>query len=248
MKLKAYPIVIPPPPLVPAPVNRAWMDASPGQSAYRCLPLAIANAYGWQMLAPFAISIGWNGGPHAADISIQAEDGVSQVDLFAVSHFNLGIVTMHTGYLFRTEPGWHLLATGPFNEPKDGIVALTGVMESEWLPFPFTMNWQLTRPGRVRFAKGEPYCQIYPVPQGMLEPVQPEIQDLASDPMLAEQYRLYRDSRSTFLERQKAGDPEVVKQGWQRHYFQGRLPDGSAPDARHETRLRLKPPVDRRGG
>jgi hypothetical protein len=41
------------------------------------------------------------------------------------------------------------------NSPKDGIAPLTGVIETDWLPYPFTMNWQMTRPGSVRFDKDE---------------------------------------------------------------------------------------------
>ena len=33
--------------LRPAPLERDWMDASGERFAYRCLPLSIANAYGW---------------------------------------------------------------------------------------------------------------------------------------------------------------------------------------------------------
>jgi len=28
------------------------------------------------------------------------------------------------------------------------------VIETDWLPDPFTMNWQMTRPGTVRFREG----------------------------------------------------------------------------------------------
>jgi hypothetical protein len=49
-------------PLVPAPPTRDWMDAFPDRHAYRCLPLAIANAHGWQLLLPVAVTVAWNGG------------------------------------------------------------------------------------------------------------------------------------------------------------------------------------------
>lgn len=71
-----------------------------------------------------------------------------------------GIVTFHTGHLFRTPPGWGVWVTGPPNWPKDGIAPLTGLVETDWLPFPFTMNWQMTRPGEVVFRKGEPFAFI----------------------------------------------------------------------------------------
>ena len=34
----------------PAPHRRDWMDESPDRYAYRCLPLAIANTHGWELL------------------------------------------------------------------------------------------------------------------------------------------------------------------------------------------------------
>ncbi|MBT5435350.1 MAG: hypothetical protein HOK83_17005, partial [Rhodospirillaceae bacterium] len=48
--------------IVPAPVTRAWMDATPDRHAYRCLPLNIANAYGWQILNPSSFRVRWDGG------------------------------------------------------------------------------------------------------------------------------------------------------------------------------------------
>jgi hypothetical protein len=43
-----------------------------------------------------------------------------------------------------------------------------------------------------------------------------------------------------------AGDKDTRKDGWQRDYFLGRRPDGSAPDAQHVNKLRLAAPVDMR--
>ena len=46
----------------PAPATRACMDATPGSFAYRCLPLNIANAHGWEVLSPCAFDAVWDGG------------------------------------------------------------------------------------------------------------------------------------------------------------------------------------------
>ena len=45
----------------PAPVKREWMDNTPDSFAYRCLPLNIANAHGWEILCPCAFDALWNG-------------------------------------------------------------------------------------------------------------------------------------------------------------------------------------------
>ena len=154
------------------------MDQIQDNHAYRCLPLSIANSHGWEILSPCAFESTWTGAVPAWAITVKALDGYPDLAQFAVSHFAYGIVTFHLGYLFRTEPGWDLFASGSLNNPKDGIAPLTGVIETDWLPYPFTMNWQMTRPGTVRFDKDEPVCMIFPVPHGALQGVEPEIIDL----------------------------------------------------------------------
>ena len=37
------------------------------------------------------------------------------------------------------------MVTGPFNQPKDAIQPLTAIVETDWAPFTFTMNWKFTR-------------------------------------------------------------------------------------------------------
>ena len=42
--------------LRPAPPTRQWMDETSEAFAYRCLPLNIANAHGWELLSPSSFS------------------------------------------------------------------------------------------------------------------------------------------------------------------------------------------------
>jgi hypothetical protein len=247
MKLTCYALAPDPLPLRPAAADRSWMDAIPNRHAYRCLPLGIANAHGWEIGAPCAFEATWNGWPKASDIKLKALDGHPNFASLVVSHFAHGIITFHLTYLFRTEPGWDLMATGPLNRPKDGIAPLAGVIETDWLPYPFTMNWQMTRPGTVRFAKGEPICQVFPVPHAFLEQVEPEIRDLADDPELQAQALAWKARRDEFMQRFRAHDMATLKAAWQRFYFVGRHPDGSGAGEGHVTKLRLADPVDRRG-
>ena len=43
----------------PAPVERDWMEATSQRFAYRCLPLNIANAYGWEVLCNASFLAMW---------------------------------------------------------------------------------------------------------------------------------------------------------------------------------------------
>jgi hypothetical protein len=138
------------------------------------------------------------------------------------------------------------VATGPTNSPKDGFAPLTGIIETDWLPYPFTMNWQFTRPGEVHFDAGEPFCRVFPVPAGALQAVEPEIRDLGADPEMLSQYQAWRAKRDEFMARYRGGDAATIKQAWQKFYFTGKYPDGTETQAAHTSKLELREPADRR--
>ena len=249
MKFTAYAVSEQPLPLVPSRVDRDWMDRTPERFAYRCLPLAIANSYGWEVRSPCAFAATWNGDELPEGIRLRSLDDSYPLASFVDTHFGSGVLTFHTGYLFSTESGWDTLVTGPYNQPKDGIYPLTGIVETDWLPFTFTMNWRFTRPGRIEFAKGEPICIVYPVRKDALEPVEPEIRDLADAPaQFVRDFEAWRDGRTQFTVKLKAGEPDTLKQGWQRHYFKGEKPTDGSTVHEHKSKLRLPVPVDRRSG
>jgi len=162
MKLICYALRPDAPVIRAAPPTRPWMDAVVDNHAYRCLPLTIANSHGWEILAPFSLTATWDGGVRPEALTLRESGGAAPPVNFVASHFGYGIVTFHLWYLFRTEPGWDLFASGPLNQPKDGAAPLTGVIETDWLPYPFTMNWHLTRAGTVEFRGGEPVCMVFP--------------------------------------------------------------------------------------
>jgi hypothetical protein len=225
------------------------MDAFTNSHAYRCLPLTIANSHGWDILNPLSVEITWNGGPAKEDLRIRALDPkITEAEVNAVvrSNFSRGIVTFHTGFLFRTEPRWSLLVVGPINRPKLNLYPLTGIIETDWLPYPFTMNWQLLAPGTYIFAKDEPLCTIMPLPHNYLEEVEPEIYNMRDDEVLAYEHEIFRRERESFMERFRAREPEAIKQAWQRHYFLGRFPGGEKVEG-HVNKMRLSDPVDRAG-
>jgi hypothetical protein len=141
---------------------------------------------------------------------------------FAKSNFATGIVTFELGWLFRTSPGYDLWAMGPPNDPKDGIAPLSGLIETDWLPYTFTMNWKMTRPGVVRFEKGEPFCFLTPTQIAAVADCQPVERRLADDADLQASLAAWSKERADFMERFWAGDPEALKNPWGRRYFKGR--------------------------
>ena len=242
-QLECFPVIGRPPEIVPGRPDRPWMDKFAQRHPYRCLPLTMANTTGWEVLNPFGFSAEWNGGKAATDIRFLPDRPHPDFDDIVKSHFTDGVITFHPGYLFRTSPGWDMLCSGPPNHLKDGVQPLVGLVETDWLPFPFTMNWRFTRPCRVRFEKGEPFCFLSLQPHRTMDAVQPIQRSLNSDLALKAQYDLWIKERAGFNQRLARNDPETVREAWQRFYFKGEQPENVGPEpADHINKRRLRSP------
>jgi hypothetical protein len=200
----------------PATSKRQWMDNSVSKNAYRCLPLSIANSYGWEFINPSKFSLEWDGDPSPKSVKIIKHEGT----IFPDNHFGEGTFTWHTGYLFKTEYPYAMYVTGPTNFPKANAVPLSGIVETHWAPFTFTMNWIFTQPGRVDFNPGDVVCQIFPVDISIFENVQAEIHNLSENPEFEEKYWEWNIARVAFSESKKNGTNKG--DSWQKDYFQGK--------------------------
>jgi hypothetical protein len=223
----------------PAPLERDWMETSRERYAYRCLPLNIANAHGWEILLPSSFKAAWNGTTDIAGVKVYPEQGREPL---AISHFGHGVLTFHITCLFRTEAGYDLLAQGPVNRPKDAIAPLSGIIETDWAPYTFTMNWKFTRPGTVvRFEAGEPFCHFFPIKRGEIEEFTPRMRAMADDPELLRQYEMWNASRSNFMKELPEPGSKANEERWQKLYYRGLDAEGNeVKSADHRTRVRLK--------
>jgi hypothetical protein len=227
--------------LIPAPADRVWMELTQAGWANRCLPLRMANQGGWWILNDADFEVTWNGKPTVSDLEIKPLKGVASY--FAMSIFGHGILTFEIPWLFRTSPGYNLLARGPTNEFKDGIQAMDGLVETDWSEASFTMNWKITRPlKKVRFDKDEPICLIVPQRRGELEAVVPEIRNIESAPEIFEGFSAWRESRLQLVERKK--DPRAATlREWEGHYMRGTTVTGRQA-SEHQTKRDLRPFLD----
>jgi Family of unknown function (DUF6065) len=229
--------------IVPAPRWRDWINVMDERWANRCLPLLVANEAGWALLNPVPFQATWGGSPEPSSITIEFEEELAPPHPVA-THFGYGILTWSVPYLFRTPPGWNLLARGPANWPKDGVTPLEGLVETDWSVATFTMNWQLTRPGlTVAFERDEPFCMIVPQRRGDLESFRPTIKELSTDPATHAQAEEWAKARDQLQVRKFlsnfSGEFEPYRNAWEQNYFRGTRPDGSqAPE--HQTRLGLE--------
>jgi len=214
------------------------MDATPHAYAYRCLPLTLANAHGWEVLTGLSFSAVWDGSQGAEGVRIKGTGGQGRLP---VSLFGSGIITFHLEGVFRTSPGWNLWVGGSPNYFISNLHPLTGVVETHWNTTTFTMNWKIDRPNvPVHFPQGAPFCFLMPVPHAVLEQVEPRFAPMSSDPELEAEFLAWTRSRDSFHAKMREAPPQRQADTWQREYFQGRTTLGAqAPD--HRTKLRLRP-------
>jgi hypothetical protein len=150
------------------------------------------------------------------------------------------------GVVIRTCPGYDLWVSGPVNEIKDGIQALSAVIETYWMPFTFTMNWKFTRPGvKVKFEKGEPFCCFFPIEHGVLAQFEPTIKNMSDEPALKKQYKIGVGRRSflnaaRIIKGAELTDADSKHLYWQGWYMRGENPDGTE-GADHQKCVELKP-------
>lgn len=223
----------------PSPRQRQWMTDSLGSSAYRCLPLVVANQHGWEIRSHTSFEAVWDGGK-AVDATVVHLDDPSIKG--AKSHFGSGIVTFEIPSILRLPPGYNLWVMPPVNRFKDAIQGLSALIESDWIPFTFTVNWKFTRPDTpVRFEKGDPIAMIFPVPRGILGSLEPTREMLDNEPDLRRQFKtgvLRRQTWEMRLATTGENDPNLKHQGW---YTRGTLPDETSQFPDHQINLNLKP-------
>lgn len=223
----------------PAPQRRDWMDGANNRAPYRCTPLVVANGFGWEILSPVGFSAIWNGSQDKAGLVVLEDIGTTPP---AHSHFGEGILTFSMPFVLRTDPGTDLIVQGPLNRPKDAIAPLTGIVESDWGPFSFTMNWKFTRAKTaIRFAKGEPFCHIIPIMRGTLEAIHPKMLPISANPKLQADHSEWMASRRQFNEDLNKEGSQARVSKWQKHYQRGIDPSGNSPaPAAHRTKTALQ--------
>jgi hypothetical protein len=228
--------------LTAAPIDRAWMDATDSRYAYRCLPLVIANQAGWIIHNPATFTVSWDGSKLKEGLRFEfAEAGLPDAVTSPIaSQFGSGVLTFSLPYLFRTPRSINLWVKGACNWFKDGAHPLEGIVETDWLPAAFTMNWKLTRANfPVRFERGDPICMVVPIPRGLAEGLDPIRMPLRKQPALHQEFLEWHRSRHAFNRAIQGGDPEATQRGWTKDYFKGAMATGSRA-YEHQTRLHLR--------
>jgi hypothetical protein len=144
-------------------IKRDWFNSH----FYYCLPINIANQYGFVIKSYYDFDATWDGSmenPNDIEVKIYGDDGS---DMQAIHPgFASGVLTVQNRFHLKTPPGVNLMTIQPPNMFIPGMVAMAGVVETDQIRRDFTFNIKMTDPGRtVRVKKGDPLGAFIPVPR-----------------------------------------------------------------------------------
>jgi hypothetical protein len=217
--------------IVPLSGKRDWMTETSQGYAYRCVPLTVANTYGWTVLNPQDFVAEWNGNSSFDAVSISFKDPAYN---YASSHFGSGILTIHPDFIIKTEEGVSTFVRGVPNSLQDDVEPLDGIVETDWLPFTFTFNFKFTKPGTVHFKKGDPLFSFFPIERGFIEKFEIETQRIDSDPELSNDFNVYSKSRLDYLNNNTGK--------YQKYYANGKGPEKEYNILNHQKRTNVQKP------
>lgn len=148
--------------------RRDWMS----KHAYHCLPMIIANQYGFAVKSLYKFSATWDGGDGKNNVHVRILDGDGSTPKnkhpcqFVNSHFGMGTITIQNRFTLRTPSGVNLMTMNPPNTFIDGLHHIMGVIETDNLRRDFTFNLKLTRPNhQVIINKGDWIGCVLPIPR-----------------------------------------------------------------------------------
>lgn len=215
-------------------IKRDWFV----KHAYFCLPLTIANQYGFIVTSLFDFTVMWTGGNNPVDTVVTFEQDQQEVNRLIglqriSSHFGMGTITIQIGFTIRTPSGVNTLICNPPNIFTDGIGHMTAVVETDNLRRDFTFNLKITRPNYpIKITRGDCIGYFLPYPRHFIDKYKVvSAYDIFSNELIKEEQMCGRDfgiERST-----KDG---AKPHGNGRRYFNGEDVYGNKfPD--HQKRL-----------
>jgi hypothetical protein len=143
-------------------LKRDWFH----KHAYWCLPLVIANQYGYGIKSLSTFEVEWNGGDNPEDLTITFLDDTKTKNQHVNSWFGMGVLTIQNRFVLQTPKGINLMTMNPQNYYTDGLTNLNGVIETDNLKRDFTFNLRVTRPNfKIRVNKGDIISGFIPIPR-----------------------------------------------------------------------------------
>jgi hypothetical protein len=215
-------------PIRPCKIDREWMASFPKRNPYRCNPMTVANGYGWEIYSPSTFTAIWDGSAGQSDvsgISFRSEKGAK----LPSHHFGSGILTWETGFLIKTEFPYAMYINSPSNVVTKNATPLSGIVETYWLPYPFTLNWKINEPGYpIIINEGDILAQIFPIQINVFDEMEVIVKNTDEAPEdLKKKYYSWSTNRNKNLN------------NFQGHYIRGEIPDTSHSEKNRYSKINV---------
>ena len=219
--------------IVPLKIHRDWMSETDEKYAYKCLPLNIANQYGWFVPSPFDFKVSWYGGSGPDDVKIFGIP--EQYSGIVSSYFGHATFTINLDFIVKTPEKYSLYIRGMPNRGYQILNPLDAIVETDWLPFTFTYNFKFTDAGVVEFKKGDPLFSFFPIKRNTVENFKIISQSIQKDWQLLGDFLEYKNTREKHVR-------ERYLDGYkfQKFYLDGRGPKKIYNIKNHIKRLFFK--------
>ena len=228
----------------PAQRAREWMDRTPRKAAYWCLPVMMANQAGWVIRLPGTAVATWNGKDSADAVKLDFPGKGNRLAGLVGTNFGAGIVSFALPWVFQTTEGTGLWVRGVPNAHTPDCVPLEGIVETDWSPFPFTMNYRIIkRNTQVYFPEGMELCMLAPVRMDLFEATQPRMEDVQSNPLLVEELRRHSEKRRMQTGSLRPDASMVDSKGQTKpvlDYFKGTTTDADKKASKHRKAFELR--------
>lgn len=211
-------------------IQREWFNSH----FYYCLPINIGNQYGFVVESLRDFEVVWDGTlDRAGDIKIVFLNNDNSEYQFITSNFGNGVLTIQNSFSLKTPPGVNLMTIQPPNMYIDGMVAMTGVVETDQIRRDFTFNIKITRPNKkISIKKGDPLGAFIPIPRYFVDSFSIDNVDNYFDKALHENE--IKDSNE--LGRQRGQEDLLKTHSSGRKYFNGKHAFGE-PYKDHQKRM-----------
>lgn len=223
-------------PIRPCRIDRTWMQQHQGRTPYKCNPMTVANGYGWEIVSPSTFTFIWDGSAGQSEVSgvsIRTKD-INPV--LPKHHFGNGVITWSTGFVLRTEFPYAMFVTAPVNTVFHNVTPLSGIVETYWMPFTFTLNWKINAPGiPTTVNQGDVLAQFFPVQIDVFDDMELEITSMKNaEPEFQHNFYHWTKHRRNTLNQQ--GDPSG-------HYIRGEVPGTTYQAENRYTKIRVPWPT-----
>lgn len=138
--------------------KRDWFNSH----FYFCLPLTVANQYGFVVESVRDFEVTWNGGEEDVQITFLNDDNANKQVI--KNGFGSGIITVQNMFSIKTPIGVNVMTIQPPNMFLPGCASMTGVIETDQIKRDFTFNIKVTVPNfKLTIKKGDPLGAFIPI-------------------------------------------------------------------------------------